>query len=286
MKHGEARALDDESGGDGSRFSCIMHKRRKMCSMKAIIPAAGKGDRLRPLTLAIPKEMIRVGTKPVIEHAISVLKAGGIRDILVIIGWKKGALLDYLGSGKRMGVNIYYKVQEELKGLGHAVYQGKDWVGEEDFTVIYGDNYLKPYGCIKKFLKFHRTKDSDATLVLHPVKDPERFGIVKFDKESKRVLGMIEKPTIKEAEKYKTNGTYYNIAGLLILKPIIFDYIEKTKPGRNNEIQITDSIELMRRDNLSVYAYPFYGTRYDVGTFESLERADELEQKERTKQSS
>jgi len=254
--------------------------------MKAIIPAAGKGDRLRPLTLAIPKEMIRVGTKPVIEHAISVLKAGGIRDILVIIGSKKGALLDYLGSGKRMGVNIYYKVQEELKGLGDAVYQGKDWVGEEDFTVIYGDNYLKPYGCIKKFLKFHHTKDSDATLVLHPVKDPARFGIVKFDKESKKVLGMIEKPTIKEAEKYKTNGTYHNIAGLLILKPIIFDYIEKTKPGRSNEIQITDSIELMRRDNLSVYAYPFYGTRYDIGTFESLERADKLEQKERTKQSS
>ena len=105
------RALDDESGGDGSHFSCITHKRRKMCNMKAIIPAAGKGNRLRPLTLAIPKEMIRVGTKPVIEHAISVLKAGGIRDILVITGWKKGALLDYLGSGKRMGVNIYYKEQ-------------------------------------------------------------------------------------------------------------------------------------------------------------------------------
>jgi len=251
--------------------------------VKAIVPAAGKGARLQPLTLAVPKEMIRVGTKPVIEHAISVLRAGGITDILVIIGWKKGAIVDYLGSGKRLGVNIYYKVQEELRGLGDAIYQGKDWVGQEDFAVIYGDNYLRPYSTMKHVLEFHRSKGGYGTVVLHPVKDPRRFGIVKFDKESKKVLGMIEKPTLKEAESYKTNGVYYNIAGLLILNPVAFDYIEKTKPGRNNEIQITDSLELMRKQHLPIYAYLFSKTRYDIGTFESLKRADELEQKRRNK---
>ena len=87
---------------------------------KAVVLAAGKGTRLMPLTLAMPKEMIRVGTKPVIEHAIEVLKAGGIRDVLIIVGRKKEAIMDYLGSGERLGVNIYYRIQEEPKGSAHS----------------------------------------------------------------------------------------------------------------------------------------------------------------------
>lgn len=244
---------------------------------KAVILAAGKGTRLRPLTLAIPKEMIRVGTKPVIEHAINVLKAGGIEKILVVVGRKKEAILDYLGSGERLGVDISYKIQEELKGTAHAVYQGKDFVGNEDFAVIYGDNYLKPYEVMDEIVKFHEEKGADATLVLHPVKDPRRFGIVKIDADNK-VLGIIEKPTLEEAEPYKVGDEYLNIAGLLVLKPIVFDFIERTKPGKDNEIWLTDSIELMRRNGHEICAFVFKGTRYDIGTFESLKEADRLEQ--------
>lgn len=243
---------------------------------KAVILAAGKGTRLRPLTLAIPKEMIRVGTKPVIEHAINVLRAGGIKEILVVVGRKKEAILDYLGSGERLGVDISYKIQEELKGTAHAVYEGKDFVGNEDFVVIYGDNYLKPYEVMKDIVKFHEEKGADATLVLHPVKDPRRFGVVKIGADNK-VLGIIEKPTLEEAEPYKTGDDYLNIAGLLVLKPIIFDFIERTKPGKNNETWLTDSIELMRK-NGQVQAFLFKGARYDIGTFESLMEADRLEQ--------
>lgn len=244
---------------------------------KAVILAAGKGTRLRPLTLAIPKEMIRVGTKPVIEHAINVLKAGGIEKILVIVGRKKEAILDYLGSGERLGVDISYKIQEELKGTAHAVYQGKDFVGDEDFVVIYGDNYLKPYEVMKEIVKFHEERGANATLVLHPVKDPRRFGIVKIDVD-KKVLGMIEKPTLVEAQPYKVGDNYFSIAGLLVLKPRIFGYIEKTKLGKENEVWLTDSIELMRRDGHKICAFVFKGVRYDIGTFESLKEADKLEQ--------
>jgi len=244
---------------------------------KAVILAAGKGTRLRPLTLAIPKEMIRVGTKPVIEHAINVLKAGGIEEILVVVGRKKEAIMDYLGSGERLGVDISYRIQEELKGTAHAVYQGKDFVGNEDFAVIYGDNYLKPYEVMEEIVKFHEEREPNATLVLHPVKDPRRFGIVKIDADNK-VLGIIEKPTLEEAEPYKVGDNYLNIAGLLVLKPIIFDFIKRTKPGKNDEIWLTDSIELIRRDRHGVYAFVFKGTRYDIGTLESLVEADRLEQ--------
>ena len=244
---------------------------------KAIVLAAGKGTRLRPLTLAIPKEMIRVGIKPVIEHTINVLKAGGIEEILVVVGRKKEAIMDYLGSGERLGVDISYKIQEELKGTAHAVYQGKDFVGNKDFAVIYGDNYIKPYGVMKEIVKFHEEKEADAMLVLHPVKDPRRFGIVKIDADNK-VLGIIEKPTLEEAESYKVGDEYLNIAGLLVLKPTIFDFIERTKPGKDNEIWLTDSVELMRRSGHKVYAFLFKGVRYDIGTFESLMEADRLEQ--------
>jgi len=247
---------------------------------KAIVLAAGKGTRLMPLTLAVPKEVIRVGAKPVIEHAIDVLRAGRIREILVIVGRKKEAILDYLGSGERLGLNISYKIQEELKGTAHAVYQGKDFIGNENFVVIYGDNYLKPYEIMKEIIKFHEEKEADATLVLYTVKDPRRFGIVKIDADNK-VLGIIEKPTLEEAESYRVGDEYLSIAGLLVFKPIVFDFIERTKPGKDDELWLTDSVELMRRNGRKICAFVFKGTRYDIGTFESLIEADRLEQAEK-----
>jgi len=251
-----------------------------LLTKKAVVLAAGKGIRLMPLTLAMPKEMIRVGVKPVIEHAIEVLKAGGISDILIIVGRKKEAIMDYLGSGERLGVDIYYRIQDEPKGSAHAVYYGKDFVGSEDFVVMYGDNYLKPYEAMKDIVKFHEKKKADATLVLHSVKDPQRFGIAKIDEDGK-VLGIIEKPSLEEAKSYRNNDVYRNIAGLLILKDTIFAYIEKTKPGKGNEIWLTDSVELMRSDGHRIFGFVFDGTRYDIGTFESLRAADKMEQLEK-----
>jgi len=245
---------------------------------KAIVLAAGKGTRLMPLTQAVPKEMIRVGLKPTIEHVIEVLRAGGIDEILIIVGRKKESIIDHLGSGERWGVSIYYKVQEEPRGTAHAVLQGKGFIGSDEFVVMYGDNYFKPYKAIKDVLSFHQYKKPDATLVLHPVEDPRRFGIVKID-EGGNVLGMIEKPSLEEAEPFKVNGGYLNIAGLLVFKNEIFDYIERTTVGKDNEIWLTDSIELMRREGSRVIGYVFEGSRFDIGTFESLIEADRLEMK-------
>jgi len=244
---------------------------------KGMVLAAGKGMRLHPLTLALPKEMIRVGTRPVIEHAVLALKAGGIKDILIVVGRKKEAIMDYLGSGERLGVEVYYRVQEEPRGTADAVNHGRDFVGQEDFVVIYGDNYIKPYDVMEEITKYHMGKKADATLVLHPTKDPRRFGVVKTDADN-RVVGIVEKPTLREARAYEVRGGYLNIAGILVLKPIVFDFIERTKPGKDNELWLTDSIELMRRNGCKIYAFTFKGIRYDIGTFESLLKADRLEQ--------
>src|SRR3989338_559647 len=96
---------------------------------KAIIPAAGKWTRLEPLTLAVPKEMIRVGRKTVLHHVIDNLLAVDIKEVLIVTGWRKGAILDYVGSGERLGIDAYYKVQDEQLGLGHAILMGKNWIG-------------------------------------------------------------------------------------------------------------------------------------------------------------
>ena len=227
----------------------------------------------------MPKEMIRVGVKPVIEHAIEVLKAGGIQEILVIVGRKKEAIMDYLGSGERLGVDIYYRIQEEPKGSAHAVYYGKHFVGSEDFVVIYGDNYFKPYNVIKEVIKLHETKNADATLLLHPVTDPRRFGIVKLG-EGGEILGINEKPSLEKAKSYKTNNDYLTSAGLLVFKKTIFDFIAKTKTGINNELWLTDAVELMRTNGSNLYGYVFKGKRFDIGTFASLKEADKMEQME------
>jgi len=243
---------------------------------KAVIPAAGKGKRLEPLTLSIPKEMIRVGQKPIIEHVIDLLKAGDIKDVLIITGWKKGAILDYIGSGQRLGINVYYRVQDEQMGIAHAINHAKNWVKDEDFIVVYGDNYFKPVSVMKDIIKFHQEKKAAATVVLHEIEDPRRFGVVKID-NSNKVVGMIEKPSWEQAEAFKSGNIYYNIAGMIIVNSKIFEFIEKTKPGANNELQFTDSLELMRKAGYPIYGYVFKGLRYDIGTFESLKLADKQE---------
>lgn len=246
---------------------------------KAIVLAAGRGKRLRPLTLAMPKEMIRVGRKPIIEHVINTLKAGGVRDVLVVVGRKKEAIMDYLGSGERLGLDIYYRIQEEPRGTAHAVSLGREFVDDEDFAVMYGDNYLKPYEIMVDVVKFHEEKDGAGVLVLQPVKNPRKFGIAKIG-ENSRVLGVIEKPTLQEADMYKMDGKYLSIAGLMIVSPAVFNFIAKTSPGKQEEVWLTDSIKLMIEGGHEVYGHIFEGTRFDVGTFESLEEADKMEQGE------
>jgi len=132
---------------------------------------------------------------------------------------------------------------------------------------------------MKDILAFHHARGADVTVVLHPVDDPRRFGIVKID-EKGNVHGMIEKPTLKEAEPYRVDGQYFNIAGLIVFSNSAFDHIEKTKAGKSNEYWLTDSVELMRSEGKKVIGYVFEGKRYDIGTPESLLEADKLEQME------
>jgi dTDP-glucose pyrophosphorylase len=133
-------------------------KRIKLVNMKGLIPAAGMRTRLKPLTPAIPKELLIVGDKAVIEHVIEAFKLAGITDIFIVVGWKKHAILDYFGSGNRLDVDITYIVQDEQNGLSNAVVSGRRLTDGESFAVVLGDNYFYPNTFLCDIIKYHNKK--------------------------------------------------------------------------------------------------------------------------------
>jgi glucose-1-phosphate thymidylyltransferase long form len=234
--------------------------------MKGLIPAAGKGTRLKPLTLAIPKELMMIGEKAVIEHVIDAMKIAGINDITVVVGWKKHAILDYLGSGKRIGVNINYVVQDEQNGLAKAIEAGEKIIQDDEFAVILGDDFFYPKDFLNDLLTFHKTEQADATIGVSDVEDVTRHGIIKG--KEKIVLDLVEKPTKEQAP------SHLGIMGVYLFKPSIFQAIKETKPGYNNEYQLTDSIKNLVNKGKKVCFKKINGEHIDVGTIQDLKKAN------------
>jgi len=233
--------------------------------MKGVILAAGEGTRIRRVTYgAFPKELLPIGNVPTIRFPIEALRLAGIKDILVVIAPQtKHGIIDGLQSGEKFGISIFYVVQEKgengIAGLGPAILSSRRWIGwNEDFIVACGDSILcdfssnNPLDCLKPLLRVHDFTNAIATIIVHPTNlDPTRFGVVKFRHlcEDGGILygeleKLVEKPSLEVAESYKLNGYYYVVAGYYAFKPRIFSYIQKTKPGVKNEVQITDAMAL------------------------------------------
>ncbi|RLI98460.1 MAG: hypothetical protein DRO99_00655 [Candidatus Aenigmatarchaeota archaeon] len=240
--------------------------------MKGVILAAGKGTRLQPLTYSIPKEMIHVCGKPLLQHAIDMFKAGNVNNIIVIVGNNKGAVLDYLKDGKWTGVDVSYRFQTELSGVARAIYTAKPLIDEdEDFFVTFGDEIIEPKDSIvKEMLAIKKRTGAKCVLGLSPVDEPERYGIAKIDGEG-RVTEIFEKPTDKEdLERLKTDGRHLGANGVFVFDHDIFKLIEDTPRGAKNEYQIADSIRLMIEKGLPCFAYVHEGIYRDVGTHKAL----------------
>ena len=248
-------------------------------SQTAVILAAGKGSRLRPVTETIPKEMIPVGGRPMIEYVLDVIRAGGIRRIGIVINPQKTLLIQHLGSGSRFGVSIAYLVQEEPRGTAHALSIARDFVDDE-FVLAYGDTFIKPATVLRPFLIHHREKNPPATILLHYIDDPTAGGVVYLDEEG-MITRLIEKPTLAEAEPFRHNGRFLNIGGLMVLKTDIFEYLERLPPGKNGELWLTDGLGLMQKDNKRLYGYIHQGIRLDLGNFEAIAEAERIENHER-----
>ncbi len=245
-----------------------------------VLLAAGKGTRLRPLTLAIPKEALPVVDKPAIHHIASTMKSAGIERIILVTGYKKHAMMDYFthpidelhDEHKKVmneldGLEIIYTTQQHQRGIADAVNTAKPIVNGNPFVVVFGDTLITPETYLKKLIEKHtenKRKDPKtvATIGVMEVENVERFGIIKHDKEFK-VSDMIEKPKKEEAPS--------NLAacGAYVFEPEIFYAINKImgmSPGVKNEYQITDAIKALINDNYSVYAVPIQGEYLDIGT--------------------
>jgi len=273
--------------------------------MKGIILAAGQGTRMASITYnGFPKELLPIGNVPTIRFPLEALKLANISQIITVIAPQtKHGIIDGFQSGKRFGVDICYVVQERqengLTGMGIAILTTKKWVLNEDFLVACGDTILcnfalkHPLDCLKPLISIHSIYNPIATIFVHPIKDdPSRFGVVKFNDIMEKgdisygeVKNLIEKPKNGIAEQYKMNGYYYTIAGYYAFNPKIFNYIEQTKPGTKNEIQITDSIKLALKNGEKVLAV-IHGKKnkkniipysyWDVGIPEDYKNANKI----------
>jgi len=252
---------------------------------KAIIPAAGLGTRFLPATKAQPKEMLPIVDKPTIQYIVEEAINSGIEEILIVTGRNKRAIEDHFDRSvelelelKNKGndellkqvqgisnlVDIHYVRQKEARGLGHAIYCARAFVGNEPFAVMLGDDVVdSEIPCLKQLIDVFDSY-SGTVLGVQEVsrEDVNKYGIVVCDRMGDRlyrVKDLVEKPP---REKAPSNVA---ILGRYIITPEIFGILESTEPGSGGEIQLTDALKALARVQ-DMYAYNFEGKRYDIGS--------------------
>lgn len=250
---------------------------------KAIIPAAGLGTRFLPATKAMPKEMLPIVDKPTIQYIIEEAIESGIEDIIIVTGKGKRAIEDHfdhnfeleqnlMDKGKfdllekvqqSSEINLHYIRQKEPKGLGHAVWCARKFIGDEPFAILLGDDIVEAETpCLKQLINEYE-KIGSSVIGVQTVDDDQthRYGIIdplQKDGNLHKVNRFVEKPA------KGTAPSNLAIMGRYVLTPEIFDMIESQETGAGGEIQLTDAIQNLNEEQ-SVYAYDFEGVRYDVG---------------------
>jgi len=253
---------------------------------KVVFPVAGLGTRFLPATKVSPKEMLPIVDKPLIQHAAEEAVNSGINQLIFIIGRTKNVIIDHFDSAPELenelilkkkntllkivkkivpkNVNCFFVRQNTPSGLGHAIHCAKNIIQDDPFAVVLADDLIKSkIPCLKQMIDMYYQKQSSIISVeTINRKDSDKYGII----EPKRKVGnlyniksIVEKPSPKNA---KSNIA---VVGRFILTPAIFSKIEKSKPGAGNEIQLTDAISDLMKDE-DVYGYQFEGKRFDCGS--------------------
>lgn len=251
---------------------------------KAIIPAAGLGTRFLPATKAMPKEMLPIVDKPTIQYIIEEAVASGIDDIIIVTGKGKRAIEDHFDNAFELEhnlvekgkfdllekvqipsglANIHYIRQQEPKGLGHAVWCARNFIGDEPFAVLLGDDIVESEEpCLKQLINQYEMTGSSVIGVQNVnINETDRYGIVNpLSNEGRlyKVSSLVEKPKLGEAPSTLA------IMGRYVFTPEIFKFLDEQEIGAGGEIQLTDAIQKLNQAQ-SVYGYNFTGKRHDVG---------------------
>jgi len=213
--------------------------------VKAVVLAAGEGVRLQPLTFTRPKHMISVGGKPILEHCLDAVKACGINHAIIVVHYMADVIRQHFGSGEKFGLEIEYVEQPSVLGTGNAVSVVEPFI-EDDFVLVYGDLLFTPEA-LKKVLNLHGAKKPAATLAVVPVERPEDYGVLEIERDG-LVKRIIEKPAREEAPSNMAN------AGIYTFSTEIFSKIRKIKASSRGEWEITDAIQLLIKEGMSVFA--------------------------------
>ncbi|PSL36512.1 UDP-glucose pyrophosphorylase [Labedella gwakjiensis] len=256
---------------------------------KAVIPAAGLGTRFLPATKAMPKEMLPVVDKPAIQYVVEEAVAAGLDDVLMIIGRNKNMIANHFdrvaelehnllakGDEKKLArvmestdlADIHFLRQGDPKGLGHAVLRAKSHVGDNPFAVLLGDDLIDERDeLLTRMLDEQESRN--ATIIALLEVDPDSIHLygaaaveATDDPDVVKVTGLVEKPAKEDAPSNLA------IIGRYVLKPEVFEVLEKTEPGKGNEIQLTDALQVLAADDEiagGVYGVIFRGRRYDTG---------------------
>jgi len=254
---------------------------------KAVFPVAGLGSRFLPATKANPKEMLPIVDKPLIQYAVEEAIKAGFTEMIFVTSSSKRAIEDHFDKNFELearlqqqdkqallnvaqnilpkGINCIYVRQAEPLGLGDAVLCAKNVIGDEAFAVLLADDLLDNDDalCLEQMVTlYHQNHENIIAVESIPLDLTEKYGVVAVSdhaKDTNKILDIIEKPKPKDAP------SNLGVAGRYILQPEIFDYLEKQSQGLSNEIQLTDAISQLIKEQ-SIYAYKFKGKRYDCGS--------------------
>lgn len=221
--------------------------------MKGLILVAGKGTRLRPITHTLPKHLIPLAGKPMMQYPLEHLIQAGIRDIGIVVGYLREKIIEYFGDGSRFGANFEYIVQEPQLGIAHAISVCRDYVDDEPFVVYLGDNVLKE-GIIG-FKKEFEQSDLDALILLAWTKDPTRFGVAEI--RNGKIVRLVEKP--------KKPPSNYALVGVYFFREKVFEAIKHLKPSWRGELEITDAIQWLINNGYKVHYEIIKGWWKDTG---------------------
>ena len=253
---------------------------------KVVFPVAGLGSRFLPATKSIPKEMLPIIDKPLIQYAVDEAIDAGFSELIFITGNTKKAIQDHFKFNPDLNisnltedkknflsemhrvipshVSCKYIIQDEPLGLGHAILQAKEAIGEDPFAVVLADDLIdSKQGVLKQMLDHYKDENSSIISVQKIMKSESiNYGIIEFkevNKDLMKIINIVEKPSPENAP------SNYGVVGRYILSSKIFSMLDKVSAGVGNEIQLTDAIKLLLKTN-PIYSYKFNGTRYDCGT--------------------
>ena len=223
--------------------------------MKAVVLAAGRGERLIPLTETRPKHLLPVVGVPLLERSLKGLAGAGVKEVLLVTHYMEERIREYFGDGSDLGLEICYARQEEMSGTADAFQVAEGFAGNEEFLGFYGDLYVDP-SCFKTLIGAHRR--GETTLCAVPVEDPSQIGALKLDGD--RVMDVVEKPAPGEEPSNLGN------AGVYIFTPEIFHFIKGTGLSSRNEYEVTDSIRALINSGSTVRAATIPGKGWlDIG---------------------